>query len=191
MRQLHGSYTSPYVRHCRIALLAGGLDFEFVETVAGQSASPTGRVPFLVEGDLQLSDSTSILRHIRLLLAEPFLPTAQQADTYCLANTVLDAAISLFLFERLDGLLPEKSKYLRRQSDRVQAGLVELEARNISTEFPLSDAALRVVCLAAWGSYRRRFDLSEFPRLQRLVESARRAAPFRATEPPAGATLPA
>ena len=62
--ELFGSFTSPYVRHCRVVLAHTGLDCEFVETDYDQSAarSPTRRVPFLRDGDRMLTDSASILR---------------------------------------------------------------------------------------------------------------------------------
>jgi len=43
MLELYGSYTSPFVRHCRIALLESGLAFTFVETdqVSSAKLSPT------------------------------------------------------------------------------------------------------------------------------------------------------
>lgn len=46
--ELYGSYTSPFVRHCRIALLQTQQDCQFIETDAQQSAtlSPTKKVPY-------------------------------------------------------------------------------------------------------------------------------------------------
>jgi glutathione S-transferase len=65
--KLYGSYTSPFVRHCRIALIETGLAFDFIETDQTGSAakSPTKRVPFLEDGNIFLTDSSSILKHIR------------------------------------------------------------------------------------------------------------------------------
>ena len=63
--KLYGSYTSPYVRHCRIVIEQLGLACDFVEADYTLSAkkSPSMKVPFLQDGDLQLTDSTSILFH--------------------------------------------------------------------------------------------------------------------------------
>lgn len=65
--QLFGSYTSPFVRHCRIALIETGLDCEFVETDYAESArrSPTKKVPYLQDKDVMLFDSCSILKYLR------------------------------------------------------------------------------------------------------------------------------
>ena len=59
--QLYGSYTSPFVRHCRIALAQAGISFDLVETDGAQSArlSPTSKVPFLKGDGISLTDSTS------------------------------------------------------------------------------------------------------------------------------------
>ena len=52
--KIYGSFTSPFVRHCRIVLLETGLTCEFIEVDATQSAqiSPTKKVPLLVDGDI-------------------------------------------------------------------------------------------------------------------------------------------
>ena len=114
--QLYGSYTSPYVRHCRIALIESGLDFEFVETDPAASArlSPAQRVPFMIDGELQLSDSLAILAHIRGLSGRPLYPSASVLNRLCLATTVLDTAINLFFMAR-DGVDASVVPYLQRQ----------------------------------------------------------------------------
>lgn len=73
--ELYGSYTSPYVRHCRLAMLEAGLDFKFVETDALASArkSPTQKVPFLKDGDITLNDSCSIVKYVRERSGKRFL----------------------------------------------------------------------------------------------------------------------
>ena len=52
--ELFGSYTSPYVRHCRIAFKETGLAYSFTETDHDMSAklSPA-KVPFLHHNDLR------------------------------------------------------------------------------------------------------------------------------------------
>jgi len=122
--KLYGSYTSPYVRHCRIALLEEGLDVEFIETDQTKSAelSPTKKVPFLVDGDLVLSDSSSILKYIREKAGKPFLSDVQDFDLYCFANTLMDSGANVFYLEKF-GLKPEDNAYVERQNSRIQQGL--------------------------------------------------------------------
>ena len=106
--KLYGSYTSPFVRHCRIALLETGLACEFIETdQAGSAAkSPTKRVPFLEDGDVFLTDSSSILKHIREKAGTAFLSSASELDLFAMVNTALDATVNLFFLER-DHLPPK------------------------------------------------------------------------------------
>ena len=70
--KLYGNSPSPFVRHCRIALLESGLDFEFIHDIDYQMSkklSPTQKIPFLEYGEAgatkMLTDSTSILRYVR------------------------------------------------------------------------------------------------------------------------------
>ena len=51
--KLYGILTSPFVRHCRIALEQGGLDWEFIngDMYELAKASPVHKVPYLVVGN--------------------------------------------------------------------------------------------------------------------------------------------
>ena len=97
--ELYGSYTSPFVRHCRIALLQTKLKCKFVETDATQSAtlSPTKKVPLLIDSELTLTDSTSILTHIHELVGEYFLTDVEDLELYHMSNTLLDTCVNLFM----------------------------------------------------------------------------------------------
>lgn len=172
--KLHGSYTSPYVRHCRIALAQTDQDFELVETDYAASArqSPAARVPFTTDGDRMLTDSASILRLIRERAGQRFFPDLEDYDLFLLANTGLDTAINLFLLER-DGLGPTQSPYLARQQQRVDDVLKALDAnewvqRQDAAE-PYSDGLLRVGCFVSWGLFRVRLSIDSHPNLRRLL----------------------
>lgn len=187
--KLYGSLTSPYTRHCRIALRTSGLDSEFVLRAPTEmgGVSPTARIPYLDAGSVKLSDSTSILKYLRDESGARFLTSPSDFDLYCLSNTVLDSAICLFLAKKLDGLLPGQSQYLTRQAARVESGLDELEARDLSEALPLNDAGIRLACLLDWGLFRHRFDLENRPRLQAFLKLARSWEGFSETAPPADA----
>ena len=63
MIKLYGVRTSPYVRHARVALAGSGLSWQFEQVTPDTiNLSPTLRVPFLVDGDLTLTDSAVIVR---------------------------------------------------------------------------------------------------------------------------------
>lgn len=186
---LYGSYTSPYVRHCRIALAQSGLTHEFLEVAANDpnNPSPTRKIPYFADGSIGLSDSSSILKYVRQKSGAPFLESVEELELYCLASTYLDAEINLFMFERLDGLLPERSAYLRRQRERVTGGLTELDRGSLAQSLPLDDGQIRLACLLSWGVFRNRFSLEGLPGLKAFIALANSWQIFSATAPPQGA----
>jgi glutathione S-transferase len=184
--ELYGSYTSPFVRHCRAVIREKNIECAFVEvtTASPENPSPTKKVPYLKDGQLGLSDSSSIIKHLREKSGDSFLAPVKEFDLYCLVNTLLDSAINVFLFEKLDQLLPEQSKYLARQTARVEAGLSELNAIALPRALPLGDAHLRLACFLAWGRFRKRFSLEGHPQLQEFLTLADTWGPFAETAPP-------
>ena len=186
--KLYGSYTSPFVRHCRIVLLEENLDCEFIETDFDASAqkSPTKKVPFLEDGDVQLTDSASILMHLRQKAGKTFPSNASDYNLFCEVNTVLDASVVLFFMEKRDKLMPQSSIYLTRNAARVKSALAHLEQLPLASQAPYSDGELRLACLLGWGMYRQRFTLDEYPKLQSFLEGMKDYAPFEATTPPPG-----
>jgi len=193
MMKLFGSYTSPYVRHCRIALLQEGkqegVDFEFVETdyATSKAESPTAKVPFFQDGDLFLTDSSSITKYIREMAGKDFIPSVNDFDGYALVNTVMDSAINIFLLER-DGITFENSDYLKRQAYRVAIGLAELDGlikNRLSLGITIdNDFLLRTACFLDWGLYRQRFDFGDFENLVNLLVEAKENGIFESTSPP-------
>ena len=184
--KLFGSFTSPYVRHCRIALMQSGLDWEMVELDIHSSkdpATPTMRVPFLEDGALKLTDSTPIVKYIREKSGHSFIPDVSDLDRYCLANTLLDTAINLFLLER-SGLDLDGNVYTRRQLQRVERILNELDTAPLPLPGELGDADYRVAVGVAWGQFRNRFSIDAHPNLQRLLEIAGQDEIFMETAPP-------
>lgn len=184
--KLYGSYTSPFVRHCRIALTQENQAFDFIETDYEGSAqlSPTAKVPYLEDGDLVLSDSSSILKHIRDSAGKPFLADIAEFETYTLANTALDTAINLFLLSK-EGVLAADVPYLTRQVTRLETALAALDKRIDPAAGIADDASLRCACLLGWALYRQRFELQGFPRLAQLLATANIDPLFAATAPPA------
>lgn len=183
--KLYGSYTSPFVRHCRIALAESGQHFEFIETDYSQSAlaSPAQRVPFLRLGELQLHDSSSILKYIREHSGRDFLADLVDYDRYCLINTALDTCINIFLLER-DGFTAEQIPYLKRQQARIDAILLELSHQNWLKNNPWNDASIRLACFLDWALFRQRLELSNYPVLLTFLQYARDQDVFANTAPP-------
>ncbi|MDA7746992.1 glutathione S-transferase family protein [Psychromonas sp.] len=183
--KLYGSYTSPFVRHCRIALLQTELKCQFIETDANQSAtlSPTKKVPLLVDSDLELTDSTSILTHIYELAGEDFLSDLDDIELYHMTNTVLDACVNLFMLAKFDGITPEKSIYLTRQKERINSGLTAINNKVLSKELPLTDAEIRLASFADWAKFRNIFPVADYPNIEKLLNLANTNPKFVATAP--------
>lgn len=183
--ELYGSFASPFVRHCRIALLEDQFDFTFVETDAEASAaqSPTKRVPFLTDGSIQLTDSSSILKYLREKAGKAFLQDLQDYEQYCLVNTVLDSCVNLFLLER-QGLSADANPYLQRQSQRIESGLTKLNQHCFSKKAPYSDSELRIACFLDWGLFRERIQLETHTQLTSFLEQTNQYEPFAKTSPP-------
>jgi len=183
--ELFGSYTSPYVRHCRIVLDQLGLNCDFIETDHAMSAeqSPSMKVPFLRDGELKLSDSTSILLYFYSKAGQPFITVAEEMDVYALSNTLTDTAINLFMLEN-DGITPESSSYLTRQSSRVEKGLDVLENSNLLIASDEKIASVRLFCFLSWGLFRDRIKLDERPNLQAFVNEMNTFPSIKKTAPP-------
>lgn len=183
--KLYGSYTSPFVRHCRVALAQAGFDFEFIEADNAMSAenSPTGKVPFFADGELTLTDSSSILKYVREKSGGDFLADIEDYENFTLANTVLDSSINLFLLEK-EGFGPDQIKYLGRQKNRIESGLKELNKRFHPNRGIAQDSALRCACYVDWALFRNRISIDGLDNLQGLLDVANQVEEFAATAPP-------
>lgn len=184
--KIYGSFTSPFVRHCRIALLEANLSCEFIEIDAAQSAkvSPTKKVPLLIDANITLSDSSSILRYIREKSGATYMPELADFELFNMTNTVMDAAVNIFYLEKFDDITTQKSSYLTRQQSRVLSGLEALNEQELVAQLPLSDGLIRLACFLDWGIYRERIDLKQLTNLTRLLDVARTDKNFIKTVPP-------
>lgn len=195
---LYGSTTSPYVRHCRIAFTQSGLDWQLSPTDYATSAnnSPNKRVPYFTDGELSLTDSAVILRYIREKSAQPYLPTLEDHELFCMATTVLDTAINVFLLELVEGITVDKTaavdsasigpgtqNFIQRQHDRIAAGLSHLNEQTLAMQAPYTDGELRVAILLDWGLFRQRISIDELPNLSRFLDNIRKWQPFAETAP--------
>ncbi|RUO63162.1 glutathione S-transferase family protein [Pseudidiomarina insulisalsae] len=182
--KLFGSYTSPFVRHCRIVLAQNDVKFEFVPTDYAQSAqqSPAKRVPFFSDNEVKLHDSSSIIRHLRSVAGQSFCDSIEDFDLYCLVNTALDTTINLFLLDR-DGVRLEDVGYLQRQQSRVEAILDELNQRDWPEADAHNDAHLRLACFLSWAQFRERLDIHQWPKLQAFLASVNQQPWFANTHP--------
>lgn len=188
--ELFGSYTSPYVRHIRIALAETKTKFSFTEADYAMSAklSPAKKVPFLHHNDLRLHDSSSILKYVREKAGERYFADKKDYDQYCLVNTAMDASINIFLLGK-ENLTPENTQYLQRQQHRVNDILKLMENKDHAVAYegphPFSDGELRLGCFLSWGLFRQRFSLDEYPQLLEFVDKLNDYPTFAETHPEA------
>jgi glutathione S-transferase len=183
--KLYGSFTSPFVRHVRIVILETNLECEFIETDQATSAvkSPTKRVPFLEDGDIFLTDSSSIIKYLREKAGQGFCKTARELDEFCLVNTALDSTVNLFFIKR-DGVDIQTIPYLQRQAARIESSLVELNQLPLPSAAPYTDAQLRLACYIGWSKLRNQVDFSNYPHLEMFYTAIQDYPAFQATRPP-------
>ena len=194
--KLYGVRTSPYVRHARVALIQSNLEWQLEQvTLDTISRSPTLRVPFLIDGDLTLSDSSVIVRYVREQSGQAFLATVADHELFALATSVLDTAVNVYLMNIGDSAdlaeVPagasaigfDPKTYFERQQERIAVGMQELEHCQLSSSQPYTDGEIRLACLIDWAAYRETIDLSRKDNLCRFLADIRAWPPFAETAP--------
>lgn len=183
--KLYGSYTSPFVRHCRIVLLETNQTCEFIETDQAASAikSPTKRVPFLEDSDIFLTDSSAIIKYLREKSGSSFCSSTAELNKFCLVNSALDTVVNLFFIKR-DGVDISGIPYLQRQASRIQSTLEELNNTKFSLQAPYDDADLRLGSFMGWAKLRNQVDFSVYPNLEKFYQGISGYGAFERTTPP-------
>jgi glutathione S-transferase len=182
--KLYGSYTSPFVRHCRIVLQETGLECEFIETNQDASAaqSPTQRVPFFSHGQVFLTDSSAIIKYLREYVGGQFLVSAEEFDQFCTVNTALDTTVNVFFLQR-DGVDIQAYPYTQRQQGRIATSLVQLNNLDLPRKPPYSEVHLRLGCYLSWGLMRQQISLANYPNLQDFLTALEHYPAFALTAP--------
>jgi len=183
--KLYGNGTSPFVRHCQIRLEQSGFEYELIKADSGDitDISPTMRIPYFVDGSLELCDSSSILAYIAEKQNRPMFTGYSDADLFASASTMLDASINRFILAK-EGINSETSGYMKRQENRILALLNKLDKEPIDTSQGFSEGALRLACYLDWALFRDQIDgLDKFPNLSAVLASAKQWDLFSQTEP--------
>ena len=194
--KLYGVRSSPYVRHARIALAQSGLDWQFEQvTLDTINISPTLRVPFLIDDQVTLSDSSVIVRYVREQAGQPYLATIMDHELFALSTSVLDTAVNLYLLNFGDTAdLAEVSvgtsaigyhpkTYVERQYQRVMSGVERLDGCELHTDHTYTDGEIRLGCLLDWAVYGETIRLERYKNLGRFLSHIRAWAPFSETSP--------
>jgi glutathione S-transferase len=192
---LYGSSLSPYVRKVLAFAAEKGIDLELRRTgdVPGQpgpeflAASPTRKMPALVDGEFQLADSSAIVHYLEALQPEPnLIPTEPRArgrtiwfDEY--GDTILMGCGGKMFFNRV--VAP---RFLGRPGDAAVADAAEREElppifdylesvapeKGFLVEDRLTLADLSIASPMANLEYMDvRIDEQKYPKLARYVES--------------------
>ena len=196
MMKLYGVRTSPYVRHARLALAESGLSWQFEQVTPDTiNLSPTLRVPFLIDGNLTLTDSAVIVRYAREQSGKAFLPSVGDHELFALATSILDTTVNLYLLNIGDsaalaevatgtsaiGFNPRT--YYERQKERIVAGVRGLDQFELDASAPFTDGHIRLACLLDWASYRETIDLSGLNKLNDFLTRMREWPTFAETAP--------
>ena len=184
MIELYGSTTSPYVRHCRIVLAQENIEYKLIEVDFNtyENMPATGRVPFLKDGDIVLSDSSSITLYLRQKSGKTLFHDPVTYDHFCLVNTMMDAAVNIIRCS-LSGTNIEENAHLKRHGDRIKHGLDELENLDLPQSINDNDFALRLACFLDWALFREQISLDNHLKLKSFLNTANTLELFSSTSP--------
>jgi glutathione S-transferase len=200
--KLIGSLASPYVRKVRVVMAEKKLDYELIlenvwvpETKIQQS-NPLGKVPCLImEDGGAMFDSRVIVEYLDTLtpVCKLIPPNGRErAEVKCweaLADGVLDAAVLVRLERTQRPEEQQSAEWIKRQFDKVHAGLKSMSAGLKDTAFcagnhyTLADVA--VGCALGWLSFRfPEIDWrGDYPNLGKLFDKLSERASFKDTLP--------
>ncbi len=190
--ELFANRSSPFARHCRVALLEEAITYQLTHTTPAESSNHSAmqKIPFLRYQDAagntqQLSDSSAIVMFVRALAGKVPFANAAEFDLYCQANTIADTAINLFVMAKT-GQTPDNNPYLARQQSRLLSGLDALNALVMPTleeGIAINDAWLRVACVVDWLSFRALVNTASYPNLQQYLVAMGQHTAFAGTDP--------
>ncbi|HJV75892.1 MAG TPA: glutathione S-transferase C-terminal domain-containing protein [Noviherbaspirillum sp.] len=200
--KLIGSLTSPYVRKVRVVMAEKKLDYELVlENVWAaetkiQESNPLGQVPCLImEDGGAMFDSRVIVEYLDTLtpVGKLIPPNGRErAEVKCweaLADGVLDAGVLVRLERTLRPESQQSPEWIKRQQDKVNAGLKAMSTGLKETPFcagnhyTLADVA--VGCALGWLSFRfPEIDWrGDYPNLAKLFDKLSERPSFKDTIP--------
>ena len=176
--QLFGSVTSPYVRRIRIWALENNCDLEFInlDIFSAQdrptmvSKNPARKIPILVDGNLTLSDSNSILRYLLEKTAQPKL-TWPQEHLLTTINACNDSLVEMLLCQRSGFDTQSDALFFNLQNERIVETLHFLNDHLTDDEFKGCEYLnISLYCLLNWICFRELTDISQHSALVAFYE---------------------
>ncbi|GAB0111708.1 glutathione S-transferase family protein [Pseudoalteromonas distincta] len=184
--KLIGTVASPYARRIRMWALENKLDLEFVTldifseqgrpTLA--SKNPARKVPILIDGDLTLGDSNSILRYLLQKTGKPQL-TWPQEQLLTVINACNDSLVEIALCKRSGFNTQSDKLFFNLQNERIAETLSYLNTHLADDEFKSCEYLnISLYCLLDWICFRELTDFSQHSELVAFYEqySKRQAA---------------
>ncbi|MEP5764358.1 MAG: glutathione S-transferase family protein [Halieaceae bacterium] len=186
--KIYGANVSPFVRKVLVVAAAKGLDFEHEPVMPGSDdaefrlASPIGKIPGFMDGELRVSDSSIICEY----LEEKYPAVRMQPDTPELrararwyeeyADTKFVEMCTAFFFERIakklfgDDSGPDEARLKQVAEELAPVTLAYVESQVPDSGFLFGDdlyiadvALISPTVNAAYGGYE--IDAQEFPKV--------------------------
>lgn len=168
--KLIGSFTSPFVRKIRIALIEKNIPFELLIDMPMSTDTkvpnynPLGKVPVLIDDDDSIwFDSDLLTEYLETLHPQvPLLPQDRRAalpvrQTLALADGIADAGVLIYL-EKNRSIDKQDAKWVARQRGKIERGLAALEELAKNKTYLHNDvfsaADIAVVCVLVWLEFR-------------------------------------
>ncbi len=180
--KLYGSFASPFVR--RVRILLNDREYEFIPTNVLSSEgrefvrkyNPTGRVPFIIDGEEVVWDSLLILEY----LTGEQVPLNEK-KRLTLLNDLTDAGLQLFLLRRFGTDVNDEGEYSKNNLERIELIFDYFENNVTSLERNSGDW---LMCTLDWFSYREVYMWeNRFPKLKKFYDEHITADVFEKTNP--------
>jgi glutathione S-transferase len=156
--KLYGTPLSPYFCRVWFAALAKGLDLELeigppdVLSDPNRKRSPTGKIPFIEDGDVLLYESEVIVEYLEDKYPEPSLLPAGAADRA--RSRLISRLVDLYVLAPVHALVPQirgeprDAAVVARHLDAIKAGMAQVDTTVspgpwcLGTKPALADCAL-------------------------------------------------
>jgi len=171
--KLIGTDASPYARRIRMWALENNCDLEFVTlNIFSEEGRPTlannnpaRKVPILVDGDLTLGDSNTILRYLLKKTAKPDL-TWSQEQLLTIVNACNDSLVEMVLCKRSGFDTQSDKLFFNLQNERIAETLSYLNTHLADDEFKSCEYLnISLYCLLDWICFRELTDFSQHSEL--------------------------
>ncbi|MEO1310436.1 MAG: glutathione S-transferase family protein [Pseudomonadota bacterium] len=202
--KLYGSYTSPFVRKCRVAAIELGLKdaIAFEETAVkptmpnvdyGSGVNPVRRVPALATEDAGvLADSALIVEYLDAKAGGGQLIPATGADRFRALNraAIASGATDALVLAMYEGALrPQTYQWTEwrvDQMDKAHAAIVWFEVEMDPVEGAFDVGAIALGCFLGYADFRfGNIDwLAAAPRLKAWWTETQKRPSFEQTAPP-------